>query len=320
MKFLILAILMIMVSIPTACAWDGLLARDGDKRNIDYGEVISYEGFLYGEYPIEGELVYVTISEQDTGLVILQYNLTPSSKAVDYFENTAWPFEFTVDTSENFEEDTAYVVEARYDDKSTKLNFLIKPDTKTAFEEKAMKAGEAIVEAGKEAGKVIVDVGEEAIEKGAEVEKAVDEKRIEVKETVEQKGSEAIEEIGEVGGCLIATATFDSELSLQVQQLREIRDNKLLQTESGVWFMQEFNKIYYSFSPSIADYERENPIFKEAVKLSLTPMLSSLSILNYVDMESDEEVLGYGIMLILLNLGIYLGAPLGILIGIKKRF
>ena len=319
MNVLILSILLFASIIPSAFGWEGLMAMDGDKRNVQYGEIINYEGFLYGEYPIEGEQVYVTVSEQETGLVIAQYNLTPSSKAIDYFGNTAWPFEFMVDTSRNYEDDTAYVVEAKYDDKSTKLNFLIKPDTKIAFEEKAIEAGEAIVEAGKEAGKVIVDVGEEAIEKGSEVEKAVDEKRIEVKETVEQKGSEAIEEIGEVGGCLIATATFDSELSLQVQQLREIRDNQLLQTESGTWFMQEFNKVYYSFSPLIADYERENPIFKEAVKLSLTPLLSSLTILNYVDLDSEEKVLGYGISLILLNLGMYLGAPVAILIGIKKR-
>ena len=39
------------------------------------------------------------------------------------------------------------------------------------------------------------------------------------------------------GGCLIATATFGSELSSQVQQLRELRDNSLLQTESGQSFM-----------------------------------------------------------------------------------
>ena len=35
----------------------------------------------------------------------------------------------------------------------------------------------------------------------------------------------------EGGGCLIATATYGTELAPQVQQLRELRDNQLLNTE-----------------------------------------------------------------------------------------
>jgi len=124
--------------------------------------------------------------------------------------------------------------------------------------------------------------------------------------------------IEEGGGCLIATATYGSELSPQVQQLRELRDNKLLQTESGASFMNTFNNFYYLFSPYIADYERENPVFREAVKITITPMISSLSILNYVDMDSEYEVLGYGISLILLNVGMYFVAPAIIIYKIRK--
>lgn len=123
-----------------------------------------------------------------------------------------------------------------------------------------------------------------------------------------------------IGGCLIATATFGSELAPQVQQLRELRDNQLLQTESGSTFMKSFNYIYYSFSPIVADYERENPMFKEIVKLTITPMISSLSVLNYVDMDSEESVLGYGISLILLNIGMYAGIPAAVIVGIRKKF
>ena len=114
---------------------------------------------------------------------------------------------------------------------------------------------------------------------------------------------------GENGGCLIATATFGSELAPQVQQLRELRDNTILSTESGTAFMTGFNQFYYSFSPMVADLERENPVFKEAIKLTLTPMLSSLSLLNYVDIDSEQEMLGYGISLIILNIGMYAGIP-----------
>jgi peptidyl-prolyl cis-trans isomerase B (cyclophilin B) len=122
----------------------------------------------------------------------------------------------------------------------------------------------------------------------------------------------------EGGGCLIATATYGSELAPQVQQLREIRDNTILSTKSGIAFMSGFNQFYYSFSPAIADLERENPIFKEAVKITLTPLLASLSILNHVDVDSEVSVLGYGISLILLNIGMYFAAPAIIIYKIRK--
>jgi hypothetical protein len=120
------------------------------------------------------------------------------------------------------------------------------------------------------------------------------------------------------GGCLIATATYGSELAPQVQQLRELRDNSLLSTQSGTNFMNLFNGIYYSFSPVIADYERENPIFKEMVKIAITPMIANLSILNYVDMDSEIEVLGYGISLIILNGLMYVGIPVSVIVVIRK--
>ena len=120
------------------------------------------------------------------------------------------------------------------------------------------------------------------------------------------------------GGCLIATAAFGSEMAPQVQFLREIRDNTVLQTESGTSFMTGFNQFYYSFSPAIADYERENPAFKEAVKITLTPLLTSLTLLQYADIDSESEMLGYGIGIILLNIGMYFVAPAVLLMKVRK--
>ena len=121
----------------------------------------------------------------------------------------------------------------------------------------------------------------------------------------------------EGGGCLIATATYGSELAPQVQMLREIRDNQLLQTESGKSFMSGFNELYYSFSPTIADMERESPVFKEIVKAGLTPMLSTLKIMESA--ETESEVLGLGLSVIALNLGMYVGLPVIGMIAIAKR-
>ena len=126
-------------------------------------------------------------------------------------------------------------------------------------------------------------------------------------------------ESSEGGGCLIATAAFGSEMAPQVQFLREIRDGKVMATQSGTAFMTGFNQFYYSFSPAVADYERENPVFKETVKLALTPMLTSLTLLNHVSVDTEEQMLGWGISLILLNIGMYFVAPAVIIAKIKKR-
>ncbi len=163
-------------------------------------------------------------------------------------------------------------------------------------------AGTILVEAAAE--EVVEEVMEEEV-----VEEVMEEEVVEevMEEEMMMEETEVTEEEG--GGCLIATATFGSEMAPQVQQLRELRDNTILSTESGTAFMTGFNQFYYSFSPMIADLERESPVFKEVVKLTLTPMLSSLSLLNYVDIDSEEEMLGYGISLILLNIGMYAGIP-----------
>ena len=137
-------------------------------------------------------------------------------------------------------------------------------------------------------------------------------------EVVEKSDKITQTEQSKGGGCLIATAAFGSEMAPQVQFLRELRDNTVLQTESGSAFMTGFNQFYYSFSPAVADYERENPVFKEAVKLTLTPLLTSLTLLQYTDIDSESEMLGYGIGIILLNIGIYFVAPAVLIMKIRS--
>ena len=145
--------------------------------------------------------------------------------------------------------------------------------------------------------------------------KIISEQIKEPKSTIEDSSGQTKEK---GGGCLIATATFGSELAPQVQQLRELRDNTILTTQSGTAFITGFNQLYYSFSPTIADFEREQPIFKEVVKITLTPMLTSLSILNHVNIDSEQEMLGYGIGIILMNIGMYFVAPAMIIHRLRK--
>jgi peptide/nickel transport system substrate-binding protein len=78
-------------------------------------------------------------------------------------------------------------------------------------------------------------------------------------------------------GCLIATAAFGSELTPQVQYLRNFRDNYILTTASGSAFMSAFNSVYYSFSPQVADYEREQLWLQATVKAALYPLFGILA-------------------------------------------
>ena len=154
------------------------------------------------------------------------------------------------------------------------------------------------------------------VEEPAIVEEVVEEPAI-VEEVVEEPATAPQESSEEGGGCLIATAAYGSELAPQVQMLREIRDNQLMNTESGSAFMTTFNEAYYSFSPYIADLERESPIFKEIVKAGLTPMISTLSIMESA--ETESEVLGLGLSVIALNIGMYIAAPALIAMKVNQQ-
>ena len=121
------------------------------------------------------------------------------------------------------------------------------------------------------------------------------------------------------GSCLIATASYGSELAPQVQILREIRDNILLNTYSGTLFMDAFNSVYYSFSPHVAQLENENPVFKEAVRTFITPLISTLSVMTMANEGSESEVIFFGISTIGLIVGMYIVTPVIVVWQVRKR-
>ena len=119
--------------------------------------------------------------------------------------------------------------------------------------------------------------------------------------------------------CLIATASYGSELAPQVQMLREVRDNVLLSTYSGALFMDGFNSAYYSFSPQIAQMENENPTFREAVRIFITPIVSTLSIMTPANEGSESEVIFFGVSTIGLIVGMYIITPVIVVWQVRKR-
>jgi len=78
--------------------------------------------------------------------------------------------------------------------------------------------------------------------------------------------------------CVIATATFGSEVSPAVQFLRNFRDRLVLSTTAGSAFMQVFNAWYYSFSPSVAQFIANNDPIRAPIRVLLYPLLGILGV------------------------------------------
>jgi parallel beta-helix repeat protein len=78
------------------------------------------------------------------------------------------------------------------------------------------------------------------------------------------------------GRCLIASASYGSELSPHVQFLRDFRDQQVLKSYAGSQFMRAFNAFYYSFSPAVAELISQSASARAAARALLAPLLFSL--------------------------------------------
>ena len=275
---------MLLVVIITPAFAESLITFDVDTTKFTPGEIVELEGKV--QSGLEGEVVAIEIKDADGTLILIRTVTSDSNGEFSLkfkVPSTAAAGSFDVVTSMELDDEPV--------------------SESNSFESIASVTStpESVVEQEVTCGPGTIDKdGACVVDTTSETEKVV----------AEEKSSER------GGGCLIATATYGSELAPQVQQLRELRDNQLLQTQSGTAFMSAFNDVYYSFSPIIADYERENPYFKEAVKLAITPMISSLSLME--NAESESEVLSIGISVIALNLAMYLGVPAIVVVRIRK--
>ena len=288
MKLILVAMLLTVIIMPAFA--ESLITFDVDTTKFAPGEIVELNGKV--QSGLEGEVVAVEIKDADGTLILIRTVTSDSNGEFSLkfkVPSTAAAGSFDVVTS--MELDDEPVSESNSFDSVVSVTSTPEPTPEPVVKQ-VVNCGPGTIEKD---GVCVVD-------KTVQTEKAVS----------NEKSSE------EGGGCLIATATYGSEMANEVQQLRELRDNQLLQTESGTQFMGTFNDVYYSFSPIIADYERENPYFKEAVKLAITPMISTLSLMENAN--SESEVLSIGISVIMLNIGMYLGVPAVVIVGIRKRF
>ncbi len=77
------------------------------------------------------------------------------------------------------------------------------------------------------------------------------------------------EEEGDSSGCFIATAAYGSPLANEVSSLRIFRDRYLVTNKAGKLFL----RLYYRFSPRIADSIRNHHFLKAYVRTALKPFV-----------------------------------------------
>jgi len=114
--------------------------------------------------------------------------------------------------------------------------------------------------------------------------------------------------------CLIATATYGSELAPEVTLLRNFRDLDILQTSAGERFMRVFNAFYYSFSPGVASFVASNGAVKSGMRIALYPLIGILHVSKFVfgalSFNSEVAVIIAGILASIAIGAVYIGPPL----------
>jgi hypothetical protein len=106
------------------------------------------------------------------------------------------------------------------------------------------------------------------------------------------------------GGCFIVSASCGSSMDSHVMLLEKFRDRFLLTNPVG----EEFVKLYYAFSPPLADFIEKHETLRKVVRRSLLPFIAMAYIMIYLGAKKT-----------ILSLATFLTISLLSRIAIRKR-
>jgi len=124
-------------------------------------------------------------------------------------------------------------------------------------------------------------------------------------------------------GCLIATATYGSEMSAEIQFLRGFREQTVYTTFAGSQFMTVFNTWYYSFSPAVAHFISGQPAVQSTMRCLLYPLLGALHLTvetsNTFGLSGELGILASGLMVSTLIGAIYFAPLIAVALEAARR-
>jgi hypothetical protein len=121
------------------------------------------------------------------------------------------------------------------------------------------------------------------------------------------------------GSCLLAMAAYGA-LSPEVEMIHDVRDNKLMKTEFGQDFMSSFDSVYFTFALTVANWQYENPVFKESVRVFITPAITILSLMTLAEEGSEFHAWFLMSTVIALNMGLYIVGPILGIFFLQRHF
>jgi len=125
--------------------------------------------------------------------------------------------------------------------------------------------------------------------------------------------------------CVIATAAYGSDVALEVQHMRYVRDKLIGSTRIGRILVEDFNAFYYLWSPSVARVIIDSEFMRAIFRILLLPLIgivhfTGLTFTSIASITGNSELASVTSFSLaaLASVAVYVGLPVVAVIGIER--